>query len=113
MILQEEQKYEEALPFCNEGIIIEPRNIELLLNRSNLLIKTRRYDEAIQDCNQVINIDEGNALAYYNKGCARALMSNGEEAISLIRKAITLDSTFHEKAKLDPDLAELRKTQIL
>jgi hypothetical protein len=39
MILQEQQKYEEALSFCNEGIIIHTQNIELLLNRSSILIK--------------------------------------------------------------------------
>jgi hypothetical protein len=58
---------------------------------------------------QVIDLDTDNALAYYNKGCAKALMSSEEEALSLIRKAITLDSTFKGKAKGDPDLEILRK----
>lgn len=108
-ILQELQKYEEALQFCNEALAIEPTNIDLLLDRSHILIRTKRYEEAIKDCDQVISMDTFNALAYYNKGCAKSLISFKEEALRLIRHAIALDITFMEKAKEDPDLAGLRE----
>lgn len=57
----------------------------------------------------MISIDSNNALAYYNKGCATALISSEEEAISLVRKAINLDGMYEEKARDDPDLERLRK----
>jgi tetratricopeptide (TPR) repeat protein len=109
VVLQEQGKYEEALQFCNEGLALEPTNLEFLLNRSHCLIKTKRYQEAIQDCDKVLNMDEDNTLAYYNKGCAKALISSEYEAVPLIQKAIFLDNTFKEKAKGDPDLTGLKQ----
>lgn len=105
---EEQQKYEEVILLCNEGLTLDPVNLEFLLNRSHALIKIKKYKDAIRDCDQVISIDSNNALAYYNKGCATASISS-EEAISLIAKAINLDGMYKERAKDDPDLEKLRR----
>lgn len=66
------------------------------------------YENAIADCDKVIELDSRAAGAYYNKACALANLDQLEEGIASLKKAITLDKTFIERAKEDDDLYKLR-----
>jgi tetratricopeptide (TPR) repeat protein len=108
-LFRKKHKYDDqALQFCNDALSYHPRNIFLLLFRSHVLIKLQRLISAIEDCDLVIELDKDEAAAYYNKGCAKALLSNEEEAIQLINKSISLDKKCKELAQNDMDLISLR-----
>jgi tetratricopeptide (TPR) repeat protein len=108
-LLSENNKYdEETLEFCNDALKHHPKNVTILLFRSHVFIRLNHPAKAIEDCDLVIELDKSQAAAYYNKGCAKALLSEGEEAIQLIKMAISLDSKFKDRAKSDKDLDTLR-----
>jgi tetratricopeptide (TPR) repeat protein len=80
----------------------------ILLFRSHAFIRLNQPAKAIEDCDFVIGLDKSQAAAYYNKGCAKALLSEEEEALQLVKMAISLDNYFKDFAKSDKDLDSLR-----
>jgi len=58
--------------------------------------------------NKALKIKPDFDVVLYNKACALALLSEKEEALRSLEKAIKLNSRYREIARFSPDFAKLR-----
>lgn len=103
-----QRKWKETLDIQNRLVEIKPEDVITLINRSTTFIKLGRYEEALMDCESVLKQDGNNAPAYYNKACVMALTTKTNDAMDLLRKAISLDKTKKEEAIKDSDFDKIR-----
>ncbi len=89
-------KYKKSLDDFNEVIELDPEYKEAYNNRAFYVKeKTGDYMGAIEDYNKFIelNKDNNNAFAYSNRGHAKYMLNQFDEAMEDIEKSISLDST--------------------
>jgi tetratricopeptide (TPR) repeat protein len=105
-ILNNLERYEEALASINKAIEIDPVNPDYYLIKSTLLYYLRRYNDALISDEQAIKINSKNYFFYSNKGltlsligddypaainsCDRAIQLGGNKPILLVNKGIVL-----------------------
>jgi len=105
-ILENLERYEEALTSINKAIEIDPVNPEYYSNQSSFLNCLRRYNDALISDEQTIKIASKNYSGYSNKGltlsligedypaatnsCDRAIQLGGNKPLLLVNKGIVL-----------------------
>lgn len=118
--LQAMGKFDQALPYLNQAILIQPNNATARNNRAVSLLMTDQVDQAIQGFRESLALDPGYQNARFN--LARALAAKGDSAGALSElliylKAVPDDAQAHETVgriyasmgKLDDSLPHLRK----
>jgi len=68
-----------------------------------------RTDAALGAFQRAIEVDPNFATSYYNVSCVLASRKELEKALEHLKKAISLDSKYKEKARNDKDLDPLRE----
>ena len=63
-------KYDDALPYLNTSLEINPNQKEIWTIKGFALTKLGRYKEAIESFNKAIEIDPGYEMAIHNKELA-------------------------------------------
>ena len=65
-------------------------------------------DDAIRMFQQAIEVDPNFATSYYNLSCILATKKEKEKALEYLKKAISLDQKYKDKAGTDKDFDNLR-----
>jgi tetratricopeptide (TPR) repeat protein len=96
----------------------EPSNSEALRGKAKIYRrmadraappdKAKFWDLAIGVLSDMIRRDDRAALAYYNRGCYRALTGKKDEAIADLRQAVSILDKLKEAAWADPDFDSIR-----
>jgi tetratricopeptide (TPR) repeat protein len=66
-VLQDLQKYDEALQYYDKVLAIDPKDIDALYDKASVLEDLERYDEALQYYDKVLAIDPKDIDAMNNK----------------------------------------------
>ena len=89
-ILNDLDRYEEALASINKAIEIDPVNSNYYLNKSTLLDYLKRYNDALISDEQAIKINSKHYFCYSNKGLTLSLIEDYPAAINSCDRAIQL-----------------------
>jgi tetratricopeptide (TPR) repeat protein len=86
----------EALEDFTQGVAQDPLNADLLYGRGLAQLeaadgRTSFIQDAIKSFGRVISIDDDHALAYYERGMAKAILGEDAGAMHDLKRAITVD----------------------
>ena len=96
-LLNELQRYEEAVMTCDRIIELTPNSIEARTKKLDLLEKLQRYERCVEICDQIIRIDHTYADAYYRKGKALEKLEHGKR-LNPYRARLTSISQNYKRA---------------
>lgn len=87
-IHNERLEYQEALDAFTKGLIIQPDNVSILINRSNSFIGLKDYNKALEDVQKVLSIEPQNGDALANYGLILSTQRKLNEAIDIYKQAL-------------------------
>ena len=90
-ILNQQDKYEEALKACNKAIKIEPENVCAWLVKGQSFTYLKKYDEALKAFNKASEIEPENNSFRILKGLILTLWKKYEEALKVFNKASDIE----------------------
>lgn len=95
--------YQKALELYDEGLGINPKDVNILQNKANVLGRLNKFDEALSLYNQVLEEQPNLPMVMYNKASLLAFNGQIDEALDLLENAIQHDKMFKKMAKEDDD----------
>jgi len=84
-------RFQQAIPDCNEAIRLNPQNVYGYVNRCLAFNRLKQYQRAMADCNQAIRLNPRFAITYYNRGVAFTRLKQYQKAIADYSQAIRLN----------------------
>ncbi|MBN3941106.1 tetratricopeptide repeat protein [Nostoc sp. NMS9] len=95
-VLENAQKYDEALAACEKAIALKPKgkNIDLWISRSNVLMQQQRYAEAVASYDQVLKREPKNSFALTQRCEALSILGNNSDAIAYCEEALQVDGSW-------------------
>ncbi|KAJ4951266.1 hypothetical protein NE237_028098 [Protea cynaroides] len=84
-------RFEEAIKFFSEAIILVPTNHVLYSNRSAAHASLHKYDEALADAEKTVELKPDWSKGYSRLGAAHVGLGSFDEAISAYKKGLELD----------------------
>ncbi len=84
----------------------------MLGNKGICLVRLEKFEEALIFCNKALESTTDKASLWYNRACIYALLNQHEQALSDLKKAISLEEKCREDAQTDPDFESMRKADI-
>jgi tetratricopeptide (TPR) repeat protein len=106
--LQGEHKhYDESLATTEKLIIMQPDSATNWGFKGQLLASMNRYEEAISSYNRATQLDPNQAEYIYNCGCAYCLKGDKANALTNLKKAISLNPQLKAYAPKDEDFKSL------
>ena len=101
-LLEQEGKFDQAIPLLDKAIEKDPNNLYALTNRAVDKTTIKDYNGAINDYSLIISIDSNNVLAYLNRGRNKIRIEQYYEAtkdfdLALLKKNSFID-TFKSKS---------------
>jgi Flp pilus assembly protein TadD len=100
-VLQAMGKFDKAIPYLDQAIIIKPANATAHNNLAVSLLMTDKVDQAIQEFRKSLALDPGYQNARFNLARALVAKGNSEGALSellIYLKAVPDDAQAHETA---------------
>ena len=91
-VFAEAGKSDEALPYLDKALAINPQSIWAWNNKSVVLHALGRNNEALGCCNEALGIDSQFAAAWFNKGNVFVALARNEEALDCYEKALAIDA---------------------
>ena len=88
--LFERERYNEALPYIDRAIELDPRNVVAVLGRGILYWKLNRLEEAVSNLSHAIELDPQMEYAYRIRASAKLLLEDYEGALSDLDNAIAI-----------------------
>ncbi len=108
-----QQGFESALCEYEEARKLKSDHIDAWIGEGDAYLALgKNYGYAVDSYTAAIAIDRNNSLAYYGRARARALLGESGEAIQDLRRAITLDFSYVERAKSEPDFQNIPQEEI-
>jgi tetratricopeptide (TPR) repeat protein len=107
-ILWHENRLSEAEPFMAELAELNPRDSGIWINLAYIRRRVRSLDAAVETLQRAFDANPRDALAHFNMACYRAVQNRPEEALTLLRNALSLDPKLKDLAKAEPDFQALR-----
>ena len=101
-------KYDQAITCYDMILKIKPDHIVCILNKGLALHYLGRYDQALACYDKILEKSPDNASVLYHKACTKSLQNHIEHAITLLEKAIIIESEYAVKASQDKDFDSLR-----
>jgi len=99
-------KFDSSLSFFNESLIMNPNDVDVLVNKGSTLGKLGYFSEAIIYYDQAITIDPSFLPAKNNKANALANLGNFDESILLYNEILTKNPNYlTAKKNLDTALS--------
>ncbi|OPX57344.1 MAG: serine/threonine-protein kinase [Methanobacterium sp. PtaB.Bin024] len=83
-------RYDEALPFFDLALEMEPKYIDTYYRKALALTGLGKYQEASQNFDQYLNINPRDAGVLMHKGCLLNLSGKREEALSCFNQALSI-----------------------
>ena len=101
-------KYDQAINCYDMVLKIKPYHTVCILNKGLALHYLGRYDQALACYDKILEKSPDNSSVLYHKACTKSLQNDSEQALTLLEKAIILESEYVEKASKDKDFDSLR-----
>ena len=102
--LLKEERFQEALPYLDKILEIDPNNMPILLNKGSVLIALDRSDESITYFDRLLKIEPNNIKGLTSKAAALANIGETQSALDLYDKILSIDKNNEkiesEKARL-------------
>lgn len=101
-------KYYQAIGCYDELLKLDENNVNILLNKAEILFILKRYKDSINVFNLVLQLDSNNIDALMYLGVIYQIFNNFDEALLNFDRILKIDSSFHNaliyKAQLLVDL---------
>ena len=98
------ERFEEAMPYVDKILEINPNHTASLLNKGSILIKLDRSDESITYFDRLLKIEPNNIKGLASKAAALANIGETQSALDLYDKILSIDKNNEkiesEKARL-------------
>jgi tetratricopeptide (TPR) repeat protein/tRNA A-37 threonylcarbamoyl transferase component Bud32 len=89
------QAYQEALASYNDTLQANPKDIQALVDRGNVLSKLQRFPEALKSFEDAIVIDPNYYPAWVGQGSALFFLQRSDDALKAYGKALEIRPKFH------------------
>jgi len=109
--LSQKGNYSNAIICYDMALAIDPDDSNVLVNKGDALTNLSRYEEAKQCYDKTLAQNPNSSMALYNKACIMALNGETDESLSLLEKAINLDSNLIKAAKTEGAFVNMRDYQ--
>ena len=109
-LLQKSGRLREAKPLYEKILSLDPDYVDALNNLGVIHIHNKNYSAAGALFAKVIQQRPAYVDAYYNLACLHALEGELAESLSHLRKAVSLDKSVRDWARMDSDLQNLHGT---
>ena len=109
--LNNASRYNEAIPYFDKVLEIDPNNMAALSNKGSALLQDHKYNESISYFDKVLKIDPKNVAALSNKAGAFMKLGKYKEAIRYAEEALAIDPE-HQQAVKNEVLAYFKNTLI-
>ena len=109
--LSQKGNYSNAIICYDMALAIDPYDSNVLVNKGDALTNLCRYEEAKKCYDKTLAQNPNSSMALYNKACIVALNGETDESLSLLEKAISLDSNLIEAAKTEGAFVNIRDYQ--
>lgn len=95
-VLENEQKYTEALAACERAITLNPKkkSVEIWAARSNALFELKKYPEAVASYDRVLEIAPKYSLAFAQRCVALSQLGKYEDAIASCESALRVNGNW-------------------
>ena len=90
-VLNDLNRFDEALSFYDRSLALNPGYPPAWLARGNVLQHLLRYDEALESYNRFLGFDPNHAQAWNNRGMALQHLGRMDEALDAYARAEALD----------------------
>jgi len=104
-------RYNDAIDCYNKALEIDPKHIDVWLNKGAALAWLKRYDQATECYDKSLALDRNYGIAWYNKACLESLRNNNEKSIEFLRKAIELDTHWKNEARTEEEFNNVRDSK--
>ena len=108
MVYQEQDNMNMALRNYNKGLQLEPSNIDIQIQKCNLLIQGERKEEALEALNHMVHHCPDYFEGYHMKCRVLSELGRYEEALEVLNEGLQL---FPEEVGFEVDKAKLLITQ--
>ena len=85
--------YKKALILLEQVLVVDPRNVDALIKKGNILGKFGKFVDAIKTYDMVLEIEPQNILALINKGLALHYLEDYNLAISCYKMVLEVKPT--------------------
>jgi len=85
-----------------------PKDAKVVSILAHLYTQTGRIDDGLKMDRKLVRLDPEDATAHYNLACSLALKGRFNDAVKVLREAITLGYSDFDWMRNDPDLADLQ-----
>lgn len=96
LVLMMHEDYGKALEACNNGLKINPEDVELWLDKGDIFFKLEAYRYALKSYEKAITIEPKNTTAWKHKGMSLLYLDRHTEFLKAFEQAINLDSNDDE-----------------
>lgn len=104
----DQKRYDEALIDYDHSLNLRPNDFNAIHNRALTYMMLNRYEDAVAELNRCIRLMPEHPNPYYNLACLFSRWGKPDEALDYLKKAITIDKKYREKAKTDEDFDNIR-----
>ncbi|MBM3859595.1 MAG: tetratricopeptide repeat protein [Verrucomicrobia bacterium] len=108
-ILWHQNRLQEAEPFIAELAEMNPRDSGIWVNLAYIRRRVHSLDAAVETLQHAFDANPKDPLAHFNMACYRAVQNRPEEALTLLKNALSLDPKLRDLAKAEPDLENLHR----
>ncbi len=105
--------HSQAEHHLSNAIAVNPDRDDLYAARALSRYEQKNYEFALADFDRAIERGPQQGAHHYNRACMLSMLGRTDEALTSLKEAILIDSSFAELAAADGDLAPLRATQSL
>ncbi len=109
--LEEMGRYEDAESAYRNAIDIDSTEDEISLHLASVIVQLKRYEEAVEIYKNVLKTKPDDSIIYYYMASANSMQKKYDIAIDNLRKAIIIDPTLKEEAKIDRAFDSMKSRQ--
>ena len=102
--LLKEERFQEALPYLDKILEVQPNNVPILLNKGSVLIALDRSDESITYFDRLLKIEPNNIKGLTSKAAALANIGETQNALDLYDRILSIDK---DNEKIESEKARL------
>ncbi|WP_150910905.1 tetratricopeptide repeat protein [Marinobacter halotolerans] len=88
---------------------LRPDDVEALSYKADAVLEIQEPLWAISLCQRALKLSPGNGHALYQLACAYAEIGRWEDAVTTLRKAVTISEAYRDDASVDPSFSGLHE----